>query len=558
MKRKIALGLVCLFTFTGGVVSTNIHNIYATGDSVATGEAIDIGGIDLVEQFGESIDGYIEGYGEFNDGLAWVKTVYFENDGAIYAYIDKTGKVVLPNKYEEASDFQNEVATVKLNGKYGLIDKTGKTLVDFKYDDANRFYNGLLTCSLNGKWGAVDKNGKTVIPFEYEALYLNEEGLMGFKKSGKMGFIDTNNNVIIENKYEDVRNFSEGFAGVKINGKWGFIDKTGKEVISPKYDDIGRFSENKAAVVLNKKCGFIDKTGKEIVPLVYDSVGNFKDNRAFVMKERNWLYIPENRKSELKNASFLEGYEDEKGIKYCEAFLDLNEKIPSGFEEPIPVNAYGYIDETGKEVIPCIYSHATQFENGIAGVGINAGGLAGSIFIDKSGKEVKLTGVAPEFPTGIINPFSEGYAISYLGNAPSTINIYKNPNYTGKQQTTSTTQNNNQITVNLNGKKIEFSQSPTVENGYTLVPMRNIFETLGAEVSWDQATRTVTAKKDDKEMKITVDSKVAKVNGSEYQLDVPARNINGSVLVPLRFIGEQLGVDVKWDGATKTVVLTTK
>ena len=116
---------------------------------------------------------------------------------------------------------------------------------------------------------------------------------------------------------------------------------------------------------------------------------------------------------------------------------------------------------------------------------------------------------------------------------------------------------NDVISVYLDGQKMKFDQNPIIENGYTLVPMRSIFEALDAEVNWDQNTKTVIAKKDTKTMMITVDKTIATINREDYKLDAPARNVEGRVLVPLRFISEQLNVGVNWDGNTKTVTLTT-
>ena len=111
----------------------------------------------------------------------------------------------------------------------------------------------------------------------------------------------------------------------------------------------------------------------------------------------------------------------------------------------------------------------------------------------------------------------------------------------------------NDISVILNDKKLEFSQSPVIENGTTLVPMRAIFEAMGAEVNWDGETKTVTSSKDNTSIKLTVDSNSAEVNGSNVSLAVPAKIVNGSTMVPLRFVSESLGAEVSWDGETKTV-----
>lgn len=112
--------------------------------------------------------------------------------------------------------------------------------------------------------------------------------------------------------------------------------------------------------------------------------------------------------------------------------------------------------------------------------------------------------------------------------------------------------------VFLNGSQLQFDVSPVIDDGRTLVPMRTIFEALGAEITWNQVTRTVTAVKGNTKITITVGSKIAYKNGEPFVLDVPAKIISGRTMVPLRFISESLGADVSWDGATQSVRINSK
>ena len=83
-------------------------------------------------------------------------------------FIDKTGKEIVPPKYDDAGVFIEGLAKVKLNGKWGLIDKTGKEIVPPKYDDAGVFIEGLAQVELNGKefYIKVFSNGKVVEYYE--------------------------------------------------------------------------------------------------------------------------------------------------------------------------------------------------------------------------------------------------------------------------------------------------------------------------------------------------------------------------------------------------------
>ncbi|MBE7053557.1 MAG: hypothetical protein E7391_04700 [Ruminococcaceae bacterium] len=111
------------------------------------------------------------------------------------------------------------------------------------------------------------------------------------------------------------------------------------------------------------------------------------------------------------------------------------------------------------------------------------------------------------------------------------------------------------IKVIINKKALTMDQMPVIVNGRTLVPLRAIFEALGATVGWDDATKTATGVLDDTTVSLQIDNTNAKVNGKDVTLDVPAQIVGSRTLVPVRFISESLGCKVDWDGATKTVII---
>lgn len=113
------------------------------------------------------------------------------------------------------------------------------------------------------------------------------------------------------------------------------------------------------------------------------------------------------------------------------------------------------------------------------------------------------------------------------------------------------------ITVTLDSKPLTFDQPAVIQNGRTLVPMRGIFEAMGAEVSWDQASKTVTGKKDGRNIQLTAGSSTAYVDGKAVTLDVPPAVIGGRTLVPVRFISEALDASVDWNAGERTVTILT-
>ncbi len=112
--------------------------------------------------------------------------------------------------------------------------------------------------------------------------------------------------------------------------------------------------------------------------------------------------------------------------------------------------------------------------------------------------------------------------------------------------------------VMLDGKPLMFTDAePTIENGRTLVPLRAIFEAMGAEVFWNQNTNTATAIKGNTRVVLPIGSLQPTINGSVQQLDVPARIINGRTMAPLRFVGEAFGGNVRWDQGTQNIYITS-
>ena len=114
------------------------------------------------------------------------------------------------------------------------------------------------------------------------------------------------------------------------------------------------------------------------------------------------------------------------------------------------------------------------------------------------------------------------------------------------------------IKVMLNDEYISFDVQPQLIKGRTMVPMRAIFEALGAEIEWHEETRSVSAVKDGVEMLITLDDNRMRVGYRQIILDVPAVEIGGRTLVPVRAVSEAFNCNVGWDEETSTVSIKTK
>ncbi len=119
------------------------------------------------------------------------------------------------------------------------------------------------------------------------------------------------------------------------------------------------------------------------------------------------------------------------------------------------------------------------------------------------------------------------------------------------------------ISVELNGQLLAFDVPPQLINDRTMVPMRAIFENLGANVEWQEVGQVIIATKDADiiTMQIGLNSLIVQnvISGDkkEVELDVPPQVINDRTLVPVRAIAESLNATVGWVDETQTVVITT-
>lgn len=113
------------------------------------------------------------------------------------------------------------------------------------------------------------------------------------------------------------------------------------------------------------------------------------------------------------------------------------------------------------------------------------------------------------------------------------------------------------IDVYIDGQALQMDVPAQIVGGRTMVPMRTIFEAMGATVNWDGTTQTATGIKGDKTVILPLGSLNPTINGQAKPLDVAATIVNGRTLAPLRFIGEAFGGSVRWDGTTQTIYITS-
>ncbi len=112
--------------------------------------------------------------------------------------------------------------------------------------------------------------------------------------------------------------------------------------------------------------------------------------------------------------------------------------------------------------------------------------------------------------------------------------------------------NEGKMYVTVNGIRTVGDVDPVIVNSRMLVPLRQVFEQMGAEVLWDDVTKTATCNLNGTSVKVTLNTPLAQINGEIFELDAAPGVINDRILVPVRFIAEGLGARVTWREETKT------
>ncbi|WP_426453639.1 N-acetylmuramoyl-L-alanine amidase [Paenibacillus sp. S-38] len=112
------------------------------------------------------------------------------------------------------------------------------------------------------------------------------------------------------------------------------------------------------------------------------------------------------------------------------------------------------------------------------------------------------------------------------------------------------------IQLFMDGVALKPEVAPRIVNESTIVPIRVIAESLGSKVAWNEKARKVTLSKNGTTIELVIDKKAATVNGKAFALEAAPVIVEGSTMLPVRFVSEQFGVEVKWDNAARSVYLT--
>lgn len=297
------------------VINKNYSSAWDFSDGLAAVLPEDGGKWGFIDRSGEfaispRFVGYPDGYPyPFSEGLAMIEV------GKKYGYIDHSGEFVIQPKLLWGTSFQDGMARVVVEGpclyfkldpcpdsrilgeavegkqvpmcKFTFIDKSGSVISNERYDEAKDFSEGLAPVKVGEKWGFIDKKGQMVVEPKFDEAEPFSDGLAKVKQGELFGYIDRTGASVIPPQFEYADDFAEGLAAVGIwNDKdaefdeFYYINKHGKQAIAERFALASNFFKGLAHVKLKSKqkddsdsnltgtFAYIDSTGRKIFTYV--------------------------------------------------------------------------------------------------------------------------------------------------------------------------------------------------------------------------------------------------------------------------------------------------
>jgi len=317
------------------------------------------------------LDGPFEFATDFSEGLAFVqidkKTCVINTSGEIQFEVD----CVRFRPYHEGFAY---IETEE--GKVNYIDYSGKALLDFEIQSGDPFINNLAAIRIGGKYGFVDKKGRISIQPMFDDVGHNSEGMIPIKQNEKWGFIDESGSITIEAEFEGVGHFSQrlapAFIGTPDGLLAGYIRRDGSWAISPQYKGAAPFDQKtKIAVVQsleNDKFHIIDTKG--------DRVGEIEFTAIFPPKPCEPLSGPDWINVRYHSGYFSDGLlcigqdagEENAKLPIMTPYSDRMERLEKTKFVDFLGTSVSYLDEKGNTKLHLPFSAGFGFESGLAPV----------------------------------------------------------------------------------------------------------------------------------------------------------------------------------------------
>lgn len=293
-------------------------------------------------------------------------TKFYDTNEGLFGFKDDNGVIVIPPAFHKAESFENGFAVVKNEVLWGVIDAKGKTIIPFNYDFIIISHNSWIHAQIEAAWCLFSTDGilhltlNNILSWRYP-----DAGIIAVKKTSGWGCIDMEGKTVVPFIYKSLGPVTHNWISFFENGQWGWLDKNGRMVIEPQFDQVGKWNQEYWWGRIADSYTLFSFLGDVICDQRWQRIVTPNKYMAVVKTQIGWKYI---------NHDFSTRLQLSNGYEWADHFSE-------GLA-PVKRNGlWGFIDQTGKEVIPPRYSRVNSFSEGLAAV--RESGLWG--FIDFEG-----------------------------------------------------------------------------------------------------------------------------------------------------------------------------
>lgn len=207
-------------------------------------------------------------------------SVFIFYDSLGWGAVNERGQILFSNvsDLDTILSYSEGFFKVIIDGKFGFIDTQGILRIANRYEDAGEFINGLAPVKLLGLWGFIDKNERLVIQPFYDKVCLRTKNLMLVGKNNKYGIISASGQEIQEFDYDSFIALPDSGFLCNQGNLYGYINKFGIFNIVPRFDHLEPLHDGMLIAVRNQKFGVLSCSGETIIPVIYDAL---KYDRSF-------------------------------------------------------------------------------------------------------------------------------------------------------------------------------------------------------------------------------------------------------------------------------------
>ena len=450
---------------------------------------------------------------------------------SLWGICDTNGYLITGYRWEAMGEICDELIPAKSDGLWGYISYEGEIKIPYQFQKADNFSGDLArVLTADGQYAYINRSGEIAFlsPFDYS--FNPGEGFIAGVKDGLYGYCDLNGNIIIHPQFDMGFDFHDGLAAVKFGDKWGYISGEGAYVVTPAYSYASDFSGGFAVCSTSAGYGIIDTSGKRTSPFTFEYIGECDEKGRFPAKR-----------------SGVSGYINSAGewimkfdYDFCYAFTD-------GMARVFKNNLWGYIDETGTEIVPPTFFDCGEYRNGRAFYSID-GMTYGFLTLDT--ENYKYTPITPSNPAGstdttqTVGTYEEIIDVNDVGQTPAIPLAEK----------TISMKIGSPYALRLNDAK-KLTAAPALIDSVTMVPLRDVVEYMGGELKWEPEKQRINISFKNRRIIMTVGSKIGFVNGIATPIASAPLLIDGVTMIPVRSVATAVGCEVEWIGDTQNIYI---